>query len=324
MRLGLSTGGVPDRIHKSVTPMLRDLDLEPHDRSGRHQLLRDFYEPCLANATDYARGVGYLTSTSMAAAARGLRPFLDREGRMRPVASPSLTEEDAAAIRQGYEQRERIIEAVLLRELDDRHVPDPIRQRLEFLAWLIAEGRLDIKIALVEADERTVGIYHEKVGIFRDNRDDIVVFTGSANESVGGLIAKLRGARGLVELRRHDIGREGSAGPRGRRSARTESRRCWSAVSASFAAGLAVTPPAHGLGCERRSPCRCPAWQASTTEAGQMAPPAGSDWDEAARHRRSPPRVSPRRIQTVGPRAWSSAQRPPRSDSAKGAARHAG
>jgi DNA phosphorothioation system restriction enzyme len=187
--------------------MLRDLDLQPYYRSGKHQLLRDFYEPCLTNATDYARAVGYFTSTSLAAAARGLRPFLDHEGRMRLVASPKLTEEDAAAIRHGYERRDRILEEVLLRELADHQVPDPIRQRLEFLAWLIAEGRLDIKIALVEGNERSVGIYHEKVGIFRDDGDDIVVFTGSANESVGGLIANFEALEVFCSWRLEDAPR---------------------------------------------------------------------------------------------------------------------
>jgi superfamily II DNA or RNA helicase len=56
------------------------------------------------------------------------------------------------------------------------------------LAWLIGAGRLDIKVALVPGSGQ-VGIYHEKVGIFTDERGDTVVFTGSANESVGGLVA---------------------------------------------------------------------------------------------------------------------------------------
>jgi DNA phosphorothioation system restriction enzyme len=168
--------------------MLRDLELQPYYRSDRHRLVRDFYEPCLAQAWRYDRAVGYFTSTSMAAAARGLRPFVAREGQMRLVASPHLTDEDVKAIQEGYETRHDVVQRALLRELAAVETPDPVRRRLEFLAWLIAEERLDIKIALVESVHR-VGIYHEKVGIFSDERDDTVVFTGSANESVGGLLA---------------------------------------------------------------------------------------------------------------------------------------
>ncbi len=170
--------------------MLRDLDLQPYYRSDRHQLLRDFYEPCLGQACRYDRAVGYFTSTSLAAAARGVRSFAERDGLMRLVASPHLTGDDITAIQEGYEARDDVVQRSLLRELADSEMPDLIRRRLEFLAWLVAEQRLDIKIALVAGGGSTdVGIYHEKVGIFADERDDRVVFTGSANESVGGLVA---------------------------------------------------------------------------------------------------------------------------------------
>lgn len=168
--------------------MLRDLDIQGHYRSNRHRLLHDFYEPCLAQAYQYDRAVGYFTSATLAAAARGLVPFIERDGIMRLVASPQLTDEDITAIQSGYEARDDVVQRALLRELAPTEVPEVIRRRLEILAWLIAEERLDIKIAILTGAERDAGIYHEKVGIFRDERDDTVVFTGSANESVGGLV----------------------------------------------------------------------------------------------------------------------------------------
>ncbi|MFB4285073.1 DEAD/DEAH box helicase family protein [Nonomuraea sp. MTCD27] len=167
--------------------MLRELGLEPYYRSDRHRLAYDFYEPCLAQACRYDRAVGYFTSTSLAAAARGLRAFVSREGRMRLVASPHLTDEDVKAIQEGYDSRHDVVQRALRRALPIE-IPDPVRRRLQFLAWLIAEERLDVKIALVEG-ENHLGVYHEKVGIFADEVDDMVVFTGSANESVGGLLA---------------------------------------------------------------------------------------------------------------------------------------
>ncbi len=106
---------------------------------------------------------------------------------MRLVASPVLSQDDVLAIREGYRQREEVISESLLRSLEVP-VPDPVRDRLHFLAWLISEGRLDIKIAVVD-DDRGFGIYHEKTGIFLDEEKNYVVFTGSANESIGGLIS---------------------------------------------------------------------------------------------------------------------------------------
>ncbi len=40
----------------------------------------------------------------------------------------------------------------------------------------------------VQRDPYQRGLYHEKLGIFRDVAANVVVFTGSANESVSGLI----------------------------------------------------------------------------------------------------------------------------------------
>ena len=167
--------------------MLDALQLRRVYRSDRHQLLLDFYIPCLERASTYDRSVGYFTSTSLAAAAAGFNKLIERHGRVRLVASPSLTDEDAEAIKQGYDLRQRVSEA-LVRELTPALIPDAVRDRLGFLAWMIGEDQMDVKIALVDTPEG-IGIYHEKVGIFRDDSGNAVVFKGSANEGFGGLVA---------------------------------------------------------------------------------------------------------------------------------------
>ena len=175
-----------EALPASWTMALKDLAISSHYRTGRDDLVRDFYEPCLAVASRYDRAVGYFTSTSLAAAARGLQPFLSNpEAKMRLVASPALTDEDIVAISEGYDLRDKATEAVN-RELS-REVPDAVSQRLRLLTWLIANRRLEIKLAIVSRQGK-VGIYHEKIGIFSDPTGH-VVFTGSANESASGLLA---------------------------------------------------------------------------------------------------------------------------------------
>lgn len=165
---------------------LSDLRIGTFYRSGSEDLVADFYVPCLAAAQYYDRAVGYFTSTSLAAAAKGLRAFIDRpDTQMRLIASPALTPEDAQAIAAGYDMRE-IVDQAVLRELQ-APAPDALRQRLQLLTWLIANHRLEIKLAVVTL-KQSVGIYHEKVGIFRDDEHSIV-FTGSSNESASGLVA---------------------------------------------------------------------------------------------------------------------------------------
>jgi len=166
--------------------VLRDLDLKRRYRSHQDHLVRDFYVPCLGEAVAYRRAVGFFSSAALSTAAQGLPAFLRAGGTMRLVASPHLSEDDLEAIVGGFEQRARTVTETITAELLDRY-PDPIRERLGFLGWLISRGRLDIQLATVRRSQGTAGIYHEKIGVFEDAAGDRVAFQGSANESRGGL-----------------------------------------------------------------------------------------------------------------------------------------
>jgi len=173
-------------VISSVTAGLRSVDIVDRYRSDREDVVAGFYVPVLSVSSSYSRAVGYFTSTSLALFARGILDFADRGGTMRLVASPHLNEDDIIDIERGYEVRE-VIERATLRELAVEN-RDAILDGLGVIGRLIAEQRLDIKLAFVVRQGR-VGIYHEKVGIFRDKVGDLVAFTGSANETLGGLLA---------------------------------------------------------------------------------------------------------------------------------------
>ena len=164
----------------------RALNIATRYRSNREDVVADFYVPALSAAVSYSRAVGYFTSTSLALFARGLRDFADRGGRMRLVASPHLNADDITDIERGYDVRQ-VIERATLRELEELD-GDAILDGLGLVGRLVAEQRLDIKLASVTQHGR-VGIYHEKVGIFRDGVGDLIAFTGSGNETLGGLLA---------------------------------------------------------------------------------------------------------------------------------------
>lgn len=169
---------------------LQTLNLQCEYRSDQTNTVTDFYIPCLNVSREYWRAVGYFTSQGLALAARGLSSFIHNEGKMRLVASPMLTEEDISAIQKGYSAREDVVEEAILRELDGDFT-EIVNHRLKCLAWLIAENRLDIKIASPsEVNLSNYGaIYHEKIGVFIDGDGNTVAFTGSQNETVGGLLA---------------------------------------------------------------------------------------------------------------------------------------
>jgi hypothetical protein len=89
----------------------------------------------------------------------------------------------------GYLARDDRVQRSLLRPIES--TPDSIvKDGLGYLAWLVAEDRLEIRIAIPrdEGGVPTGGIYQEKFGIFPDDQGNAVVFTGSPNETTGGLV----------------------------------------------------------------------------------------------------------------------------------------
>jgi len=170
-----------------ATLSLKELQIQDEYRSDRDNLLRDFYIPCLERATVYNRAVGFFSSSSMAAVAQGLTAFIRSGGQMRLVTSPKLSDEDIEAIARGLQERNQVIERVLIREFE-RELEQVVKDRLACLAWLLSQGVLDIKLAVPRQMSRW-GIYHEKLGVFQDSEQNYVSFTGSANESSSALIA---------------------------------------------------------------------------------------------------------------------------------------
>jgi superfamily II DNA or RNA helicase len=164
--------------------MLRDLTLKPVYRTESDNLLEDFYLPALKQSRRYDRAVGFFSAVMLSYAAQGVSALAERGGHMRLIFGGDIEEEDSAAIEAGYTQRklqERVgSECLAVIE----NVADAlVVRRLEALAWMVASGLLDIKVAL-----KPRGMYHEKIGIFYDPSEDRVVFQGSANETVYALL----------------------------------------------------------------------------------------------------------------------------------------
>ena len=168
---------------------LRDLPLRISYSSETDGLVRDFYTPCLGRAVLYRRAVGYFTSQGLVCAAQGIAALLNNGGKIRLIASPLLQDADIEAINKGYSDRQSVIQratAEVLENIED-HIS---RSRLSALAWMISTGLLEVNLA-VRVDnfgKLSRGQYHEKIGVISDAEGDHVAFSGSPNETGGGLI----------------------------------------------------------------------------------------------------------------------------------------
>jgi ERCC4-related helicase len=166
---------------------LREIAYAAGYDSGTAALQR-FYIPVLQRATTYDRSVGYFRSSSLSVAARGMSRFVAHGGRVRLLVGAELDENDAKAMRGALEITPELAErlsAALVTE------DDIDRRRLEVLAWLAKEGRLEVRVAIpIDEDGHplpTVGetapYFHEKIGVLRDSDGHGVAFQGSVNES---------------------------------------------------------------------------------------------------------------------------------------------
>jgi superfamily II DNA or RNA helicase len=154
--------------------------------SDHDDLLNDFYIPVLTNSIQYDRIAGFFTSSSLSYAARGIAGLIRNDGYMRLITSPYLKDEDIEVIKRFYSGDESLLNDLLIRDLDN--LDDILENNhLQALYWLLANNRLEIKIALPsEIDKHIRSIFHMKIGIFRDADGRMISFSGSVNETMSG------------------------------------------------------------------------------------------------------------------------------------------
>lgn len=167
--------------------MFKDLNIQSEYRSGKNNVIKDFFIPVLSNAVKYKRAVGFFSSSALVEIAKGITGLLSNGGQIELIVSPRLSEEDIIAIEKGYGERDKIIETALMREFFEPKTYFE-SERLNILATLIAEGRLDIKVAFTTKCNQ-IGIYHEKMGLMYDKEDNVIAFSGSTNETEMAFVA---------------------------------------------------------------------------------------------------------------------------------------
>ncbi len=192
----------------------RDLTaLKRHYAGQAGQLVNEFYAPVLGAATRYDRQSGYFDSSVLVQVAAGLSAFIanvrqhappDRPP-MRLITGTTWSPEDIEAYRRGVDLLRGSLERTALHRLEPteaecrrlglpagwRPEADQIaRDRLAALAWMVAAGLLEVKIALpLDHSGHPLypgqggALFHPKAGILHDGDRDVIAFSGSVNET---------------------------------------------------------------------------------------------------------------------------------------------
>jgi superfamily II DNA or RNA helicase len=156
--------------------LFSNLGLKAKYDSDEDNILASFHMPLLEHANRYDRAVGYFSSDILAYAAKGLEKFILTNGKMRLIIGDPLSDSEYDAVMAGNTDHANSY-SLELSEL----LCNPVNVKLKILTYLVANQQLEIKFALTHQ-----GMFHKKVGIFYQD-DQIVVFNGSANETLAGL-----------------------------------------------------------------------------------------------------------------------------------------
>lgn len=169
-------------------PLLTDYDWRTKYDPDEGPLIQQFYLAALSCAQRYDRTTGYFSATALAIAARGIEGLVLNAGRMRMVVGCTLGQPEADAIEKGQSLKDTVAGMLLAMPLAGANKDE--REALELLAWMVAKGHLEIKVA-VPCDENhnpvmSHAIFHEKAGVIEDKTGSRLAFAGSINETAYG------------------------------------------------------------------------------------------------------------------------------------------
>ena len=168
--------------------MLRDHPWQLKYTPDDGDLVTLFYIPALTDAKRYDRLTGYFNARALSLAARGIEGLVRNNGRMRLIVGCTLGPAEIEAIERGEQLRDLVEQRLTSLPLTP---PDlACADALELLAWMVARGHLDVKVAVPCNTEKQAipadGIFHEKAGIIEDRAGNTIAWNGSLNETAAG------------------------------------------------------------------------------------------------------------------------------------------
>lgn len=172
----------------------RNLLIEYTYETGQDDLVNDFYVPILSESVSYDRIAGFFSSSSLAIAARGIAGLICNSGKMRIIACPRLDNLDAKTIELVYNHPKEYLDKYLLSGID-KFENEFQRDHVCALGWMLANGYLEMKIALVKNSSTDSidydSLFHQKIGIMTDHNGDSLSFSGSINETASGWLTNV-------------------------------------------------------------------------------------------------------------------------------------
>lgn len=156
----------------------KDLSLKIKYTSFKNDMINDFYEPVLMRSLIYQRAVGYFSSTVLIDYLKGLKNLIDHGGHIQLLISPYMSASDLDMFIQGKSINFNLKLDELFESMLNGDTKSQAASQLFFI--LVKLKKIIVRVV---TPRNTKGLFHEKIGLFYDEFNNIIAINGSNNET---------------------------------------------------------------------------------------------------------------------------------------------
>ncbi len=151
---------------------LREIELKEEYRSDRDDIVGEFFLPCLSNCIEYNRCVDFLSIQTLSTFSVAFDNFASGKAKLRMITGHRFRTADLNLFAKLFSEK-------FTKSFKGKLIKDAKIQKLQDI---VNKGQIELKIAIPNS-ERIVNTFSERIGIFRDDENQAVAFTGTSKES---------------------------------------------------------------------------------------------------------------------------------------------
>jgi hypothetical protein len=151
---------------------LREIELKEEYRSDRNDIVAEFFFPCLGHCIEYDRCVDLLSIETLATIAMAFENFSEGKAKIRMITGHRFKTRDLNLFTKLFSEK-------YTKTFKGKQIKDVKIQKLQNI---VNNGQIELKIVIPNSEE-IADSFSERIGIFRDDEDQAVAFTGTSKES---------------------------------------------------------------------------------------------------------------------------------------------
>ena len=151
---------------------LREINLKEEYRSDVDDIVAEFFFPCLSNCVQYDRCVNFLSIQTLATISMAFDNFNSGKAKLRMVTGHKFKTEDLNLFTKLFSEK-------FTKSFEGKFIKNSKIQKLQDI---VNNGQIELKIAIPNS-EQVADSFSERIGIFKDENDEQVAFTGTSKES---------------------------------------------------------------------------------------------------------------------------------------------